>query len=47
MGRRELITIAKGEVGAPSKGLRAVGLEIVNGQLLQKWVRNRVHQETK
>jgi len=47
VGRRELITIAKGEVGAPSKGLRAVGLEIVNGQLLQKWVRNRVHQETK
>lgn len=45
MGRRELLTItAKVEDGAPSEGLRAAVLEIVNGEILQKWVRNGVRQ---
>lgn len=45
MGRRELLTItAKEEGGAPSKGLGAAELEIVNGEILQKWVRNGAHQ---
>lgn len=45
MGRRELLTItAQVEGGASSEGFRAAVFEIVKGEILQKWVRNGVHQ---